>query len=102
MLLIKKQKDPPKRVFFCWGARGAVITSRPRQRPQGRQRQALQPAPAQREPGRSRPGCSCDRRRMRGGRVATEWNFTTSGTISSATMLMILISGLTAGPAVSL
>lgn len=31
-----------------------------------------------------------------------EWNFTTSGTISSATMLMILISGFTAGPAVSL
>ena len=30
------------------------------------------------------------------------WNFTTSGTISSATMLMILISGLMAGPAVSL
>src|SRR6218665_1180154 len=30
------------------------------------------------------------------------WNLTTSGTISSATMLMILISGLIAGPAVSL
>ena len=30
------------------------------------------------------------------------WTLTTSGTISSATMLMILISGLTAGPAVSL
>ncbi|BEP92330.1 hypothetical protein GmRootA79_07140 [Acidovorax sp. A79] len=30
------------------------------------------------------------------------WNLTTSGTISSATMLMILISGLMAGPAVSL
>ncbi len=30
------------------------------------------------------------------------WNFITRGTISSATMLMILISGLTAGPAVSL
>ena len=30
------------------------------------------------------------------------WNLTTSGTISSATMLMILINGLMAGPAVSL
>ena len=30
------------------------------------------------------------------------WNLTTSGTTSSATMLMILISGLMAGPAVSL
>ena len=30
------------------------------------------------------------------------WNFIISGTISSATMLMILISGLMAGPAVSL
>ena len=30
------------------------------------------------------------------------WNLTTSGTMSSATMLMILISGLMAGPAVSL
>jgi hypothetical protein len=30
------------------------------------------------------------------------WNFITSGTMSKATMLMILISGLTAGPAVSL
>ena len=36
------------------------------------------------------------------GMADQEWNFTTSGTISSATMLMILISGLTAGPAVSL
>jgi hypothetical protein len=35
-------------------------------------------------------------------RRAYEWSFTTSGTISSATMLMILISGLIAGPAVSL
>jgi hypothetical protein len=34
--------------------------------------------------------------------VSPEWNFTTSGTMSRATMLMILISGLTAGPAVSL
>jgi len=30
------------------------------------------------------------------------WNCITSGTISKATMLMILIKGLTAGPAVSL
>ena len=30
------------------------------------------------------------------------WNLTTSGTMSSATMLMILINGLMAGPAVSL
>ncbi len=30
------------------------------------------------------------------------WNLTTSGTTSRATMLMILISGFTAGPAVSL
>ena len=30
------------------------------------------------------------------------WNFITSGTIKSATMLMILMSGLIAGPAVSL
>src|SRR5665647_3162896 len=30
------------------------------------------------------------------------WNFIIKGTISNATMLMILISGLTAGPAVSL
>ena len=36
------------------------------------------------------------------GADSSPWNFTTSGTISSATMLMILISGLTAGPAVSL
>ena len=42
-----------------------------------------------------------------GGLAGTEiylqpWNFIISGTISSATMLMILISGLMAGPAVSL
>ena len=30
------------------------------------------------------------------------WNYIISGTISSATMLIILISGLIAGPAVSL
>ena len=36
------------------------------------------------------------------GRDQPPWNFTTSGTIRSATMLMILISGFTAGPAVSL
>lgn len=30
------------------------------------------------------------------------WNFIISGTISRATMLMILINGLMAGPAVSL
>jgi len=30
------------------------------------------------------------------------WNFITSGTMSKATMLMILIRGLMAGPAVSL
>ena len=37
-----------------------------------------------------------------GAACASPWNFITSGTISSATMLMILISGLMAGPAVSL
>ena len=36
------------------------------------------------------------------GQYQPAWNFTTSGTMSNATMLMILISGFTAGPAVSL
>ena len=51
-----------------------------------------------------------DMKKARAGRAFSQdvrlgqppWNFTTSGTISSATILMILISGLTAGPAVSL
>jgi hypothetical protein len=62
---------------------------------------AFRPGAAQR--GQCPEGRSCPRRAGEGGtRCCYGWNFTTSGTISSATMLMILISGLIAGPAVSL
>src|SRR6218665_2259931 len=70
------------------------------------------PRPAARGPPRAKPlapppvarSGARGRRGGLGGGVAHHppWNLTTSGTISSATMLMILISGLIAGPAVSL